>query len=221
MIDLDELKQNWAELDKKLDENLRLNRRLLIAPNLNGARSAIQRTTLFLSLQLAIWFAIVVALGSFTYEHAGTLVLALSGAAADFYCVSMIIFTIRQLAAAQQIDYSQPITIIQQKLEVLRVLRIGATKWGVLAGITVWAPFAIVVLKAFFGVELSSVAWLSVNVLFGLALIPLAIWLSKTFGDRMTSSPFIQRLMRDIAGHNLTAAQAFLASLSQFAQENK
>jgi hypothetical protein len=57
-------------------------------------------------------------------------------------------------------------------------------------------------------------------VLFGLSLPPLALWLSKKYGNRMGWSPFIQRLMNDIAGHNLTAAKVHLARLSEFEGEN-
>jgi hypothetical protein len=72
-----------------------------------------------------------------------------------------------------------------------------------------------------FGIDDYSRAWLAVNVLFGLSLIPLAMWVSKTFADRMQNSAFLQRLMRDLAGQNLTAAMAFLASLSQFNDEGR
>jgi flagellar biogenesis protein FliO len=58
-----------------------------------------------------------------------------------------------------------------------------------------------------------------VNVLFGLAIIPMAIWVSRKFGDRMGRSPIIQRLMRELAGYNLNAATRFLATLSEFEDE--
>jgi hypothetical protein len=60
---------------------------------------------------------------------------------------------------------------------------------------------------------------LAVNVLFGLAIIPLLIGVSRKFGDRMGRSPVIQRLMRALAGHDLNAATSFLATLSEFADE--
>jgi flagellar biogenesis protein FliO len=58
------------------------------------------------------------------------------------------------------------------------------------------------------------------NLLVGLAIIPLALWLSRRFSDRMGRSPFIQRLMQDLAGYNLNAATRFLTTLSQFEDEN-
>jgi hypothetical protein len=133
----------------------------------------------------------------------------------------MLAVTVRQIVAARQIDYAKPIAVIQKQLEALRLLRIRITQWALLAGAVVWGPFAMVVLKAFWDVDFHNAAWLWANVLFGLSLIPLALWLSKRFGDRMGNSPSIQRLMRDLAGHNLTAALAFLANLSQFEDEGQ
>jgi len=101
------------------------------------------------------------------------------------------------------------------------VQRIRMIQWGLLAGAVIWAPFAIVTSKVLFGIGSYNTAWLWVNVLFGLALIPLTFWLSKKFGDRMSRSPFIQRLMKDIAGDNLSAAEALAARLSDFEGEKR
>jgi hypothetical protein len=219
MFDLDEMKEQWAQHDRKLEESLRLNRRLLTATNLNGAQSALQRLATLLSLEAVVWFAIVMALGSFIYDHFAMLQFALPAAALDLYAVGMLVATIRQIVATRQVDYGRPLAAIQKQLETLRVLRIRITHWALLAGAVVWAPFVIVTAKAFFGLDVYSATWLWANVLFGLSLIPLAVWLSKKFGDRVSRSPFIERVMRDIAGHNLNAATVFLAQLAEFEYE--
>ena len=219
MLDLDEMRKQWAQHDRKLDESIHLSRQLLSA-NLNGARSALQCLAASLSLEAVVWFAIVIALGSFIYDHFGMVQFALPAAALDLYAIGMLAARIRQIVAAQQIDYGRPIAVIQKQLETLRVLRIRITQWGLLAGAVVWAPFVIVTAKAWFGIEVYNPDWLWANLLFGLSLIPLAVWLSKKFGDRASRSPFIERLMKDIAGHNLNAARAFLERLSEFEDEN-
>jgi hypothetical protein len=221
MVDLDEMKQKWAEYDRKLDQSIRLNWELLKAANLNGARTAMQRMTVFLDLEALVWFVIVVALGSFIHDHLSTPQFALPGMAIDLYAIGMLAATIRQIAAARHIDYGQPIVAIQRQVEGLRVWRIRTIKWGVLGGTAMWAPFAIVMFRVLFGIDNYSAAWLAANVLFGLALIPLLLWVSKRFSDRVGRSPFIQQLMRDIAGHNLCAASEFIATLSEFAEEER
>jgi hypothetical protein len=99
------------------------------------------------------------------------------------------------------------------------------TQWALLTGQLVWwVPFTIVALKGFLGVDAYRVFGgrvLAENVLFGLAIIPMAIWVSRKFGDRMGRSPIIQRLMRELAGYNLNAATRFLATLSEFEDESR
>jgi len=219
MFDLDEMKQAWAQHDRKLDECIRLNRQLLSRENLNGARSQMQRLTVLLGMEAAGWFVIVVLLGNFMYYNISILRFALPGAAADLYAIGMFGVMIRLIVEVQRIDYGGPIAAIQKQLGVLRVLRIRTLQWALLAGTVVWAPFAIVVFRVLFGLESYNFAWLIANLVFGLSLIPLAIWVSKRFSGRMDRSPFIQRLMNDIAGYNLTAAEGFLSELSKF-EEN-
>jgi hypothetical protein len=221
MFNLDEMKIKWAEYDQKLDQSVRLNWEFMKAANLNGARSALQRMTRFQVLEAFVWSAIVMVLGSFIHGHMATLRFALPGIALDLFAISMLAATIRQIVAARQIDYGQPIIAIQKQVESMRVLRIRMIQWGLLAGAVVWAPFAIITSKVLFGINSYNVTWLSANILFGLALIPLTLWLSRKFGDRMGRSPFIQQLMKDIAGDNLSAAREFVAKLSEFEDESR
>jgi len=158
-------------------------------------------------------------LGNFIYEHISIPHFAVPAVALDVYSIVMSNFLIRQIALALQIDYSKSIATIQKQIEALRVLRIRTVQWGVLAGLVAWAPFMIVVFKAGFGVDIYEAAWVWSNVVFGLVLIPVAIWVSKKFGDRMDRSPIIQGLMKSLAGQNLNEAADFLVTLSEFEEE--
>ena len=221
MMDLDELKEKWTELDRKLDVNIRLNRQLLSATKLNQTRSSLKRLAVYTGLEAAVWFAIIVVLGNFIYEHISMAQFAVAGVALDVYSIVTLNFLIRQIALALRIDYGKPIATIQKQIEALRVLRIRTIQWGVLAGLVAWVPFMIVLFKVAFGVDIYEAAWVWSNVAFGLALIPVAIWVSKKFGDRMDRSPIIQGLMKSLSGHNLNAAADFLVTLSKFEEEKR
>ena len=223
MVEMDDLRKTWAEYDRKLDTNIRLSRKLLMASNLNRVRSPLRRLAFFVGMESVIQFAVVVALGSFIYEHIAMVRFALPAAALDVFAIAILIAMIRQIAGALQIDYDKPIAIIQKQLEDLRVLRIRYIQGIFLVATLAWTPLLIVALKGFWGLDayrLFGGAYLMANLLVGLAIIPLAIWLSKKFGDRMGRSPVMQRLMKDLAGYNLNAAAGFLATLSEFEEEN-
>lgn len=222
MVEMDDLRKTWAEYDRKLDTNIRLSRQLLVATNLNRVRSPLRRLAFFLGVESLIQFAVVVALGSFIYENMATPRFALAGAALDVFAIAILIAMIRQIASALQIDYDKPIAVIQKQLGKLRVLRIRYIQGIFLVATLVWTPLLIVALKGFWGLDayrLFGTAYLVANVLVGVAIIPLAIWLSKKFGDRMGRSPMIQRFMRDLAGYNLNAATGSLATLAKFEEE--
>ena len=220
MVELDEFKQKWAELDRKLDVNIRLNRQVLNATKLDQTRSSVKRLALYLGVELAMWVVIIIALGNFVHEHISMPQFAVAAIALDLYSIGMVVLLVRQIAAALQIDYGKPIAAIQKQIEALRVSRIRAIQWAVLAGLAVWIALPIVVFKVAFGVDIYEPAWVWSNVAFGLALIPLAVWVSKKFGDRMERSPFIQGIMRSLAGYSLNAAVGFLATLKRFEEES-
>jgi hypothetical protein len=219
MFDLDEMKEVWTAHDEWL--SIRLNRELLKSATLSKAHSATRRLSWALGLEALLWFVIIVSLGSFISRHVAEVRLSLCAAALDVYAIGMLAATIRQIVALRQIDYSRPVTAIQKQLAMLRVLRIRITQRALLGGTIVWAPFLIVAARAFLGLDLVNGLWLWLwaNVAFGLCLIPLALWLSKRFGERMGRFPFVQRVMNDLAGRNLNTASEFLAKLSGFEAE--
>jgi flagellar biogenesis protein FliO len=222
MMELDELKQKWAEHDRKLEVNIRLTRQLLSATKMNRARSALQRLAVFLALESVIALVVIIALGSFISDHIAMVRFAVPAAALDLFEIATLIVLIQQIRLALCIDYSKPVAAIQKRLESLRMLHIRHFQWTLLLAPLLWTPLMIVALEGFLRVDAYKTlgaAYLLANLLFGLAIIPLAIWLSKKFGDRMDHSPKIQWLMKELAGYNLNAASDFLATLSEFEEE--
>jgi hypothetical protein len=222
MTELDELKAKWEAHDQQLEKSLRLNRELLSATKLKRAESELRWLTIYSGLEAGMWLVIVVALGNFVAGHIHMRGLAWSGIAVDVMSIGMLIALIRRMIGTLHIDYSHSIAAIQKQVEAVRMLRIRTTQWAVLCGTLLWVPWLAVVSQAFLGVDIYrsvDAAWLISNVLFGLALFPAAIWASRKYADRIQRSPFIQRLMNDLAGRNLTVARGFLATLSEFEKE--
>jgi len=221
-MDLDELKQQWAEHDRKLEANLSLTRRLLTATKLNRTRSALQRMALFLAFEAAAALAVILLLGSFIGDHITAVRFVIPAVVLDIFQIATLIVLVHQIRIALHVDYSQPIVKIQAQLESLRILSIRTLLWTLVAAPLLWAPLLIVGLKAFLGLDaytLFSPAYLLANVGVGLAVVFLAIWISKRFGHRMSRSPILQQVMRTLAGYNLNLAAGYLAALSEFESE--
>jgi hypothetical protein len=222
-MELEALLEKWAEHDRKLDAGIRLNRQLLTAAKMNRVRSPLRRFAVAVGLGAVIGLMGAVILGQFLYRHWAEPRFSLPAVVMHVWVIASVAASIRQMVMALRIDYDKPITAIQKQLESLRVLRIRVTQWALLTGQVVWwVPFLIVSLKAFWDVDAYKVfglVYLLTNVAAGLAIIPLAIWASRAFAGRMSGSPVVQRLMRELAGYNLNAAAARLAALSEFESE--
>ena len=83
-------------------------------------------------------------------------------------------------------------------------------------------PLLIVATRGFFGVDIyaaASPAWLAANVLFGLAVIPIAVVIARGFGPRLERATPMRFLADEIAGRSLGAALDDLAAIRRFAEE--
>lgn len=222
-MEIEDLKRLWEEQNRKLEAGIRLNTRLLRESTLSKAATALTRLSWLLAAELLLDFAIALWLGSFIAEHAAEARFLVPAVGLALFVIAYAIGCIHQLVAIRTLDYGEPIVAIQKRLGRLRVQRIRITKWTLLTAPLLWTPLLIVALKGLLGLDayaIFSQSWLAANLLFGVAVIPLAVWISKRNADRMERSPFIQSLMRDIAGYNLTAAAGFLSTLARFEEES-
>jgi hypothetical protein len=221
-MDLDMMKAQWAEYDRKLDTVIRLNHRLLNATRLNRTRSAMQRLMFGLIVELALDAVAIVALGDFIYGHRTMPQFALPAVALDMWLIGSLGSLIRQIVLLGRIDYDGPIAAIQKLVETLRVQRIHFTRWILLAAPLVWTAMLIVGMKAFLGLDayrLLGSTYLMANFLFGVAFIPIALWLSQRLAEQVRKYPILQRIVSDLSGDSLTRAAAFLATLSAFEED--
>jgi hypothetical protein len=218
-MDLDELKTLWQEKDRKLDATVRLNRQLLREVVLGKAETALERLSLFLWVELMLNAGGTIMLGWFLFDHLAEPRFLLPALALQAGLVVLIVAAGRQLAALAGIDYDAPVVEIQRRLATLRAERIRTMKWTLLLAPLAWVPLCIVGMKGLFDVNAYttfSIPWLVANLVFGLLVIPTGVWASRRYADRLGHWPIARRLLRDIGGQNLAAAQIFLNSLSEF-----
>lgn len=221
-MDLDNLQSLWEEQNRKLDASLRLNTRILNQSTFRKAEAATTRLWWLILIELPLDALLLWGLGSFIARHITEPRFLIPALALHLYVILLASSSIRQLMGLRAIDYSAPILEIQKRLGALQVERARVTKWVFLSAPLVWTPLLIVSLKGLLGVDayaLFSCAWLAANLLFGLAVIALAVWISRRYADRMERSPVVRRLMRELAGYNLKAAVGFVGAVERFEKE--
>ncbi|ADO75405.1 hypothetical protein [Stigmatella aurantiaca] len=221
-MDLDGLRKSWEAHDRRLDEALHLNRELLRSKGLDRFRSTMQRMRAMLVIELSIGAVSLVALGSFIGAHLSEPRFWLPGLLLQLAALGIGGEALLQWVKSGSIHYDAPVTVIQHRLERLRVYRIRTTKWVLWAAPLLWTPLLIVALRAGLGVDAYAVlgtGYLLANVLFGLVFLAAMVWGSRRFAGRLGRTPWVQRLARDMAGTNLNAALAQLALISSFERE--
>jgi len=218
-MELDDIKRHLGHLDGKLDATLRLNRRVLDQRILDKVDKALRRLGWALGIELVLGTVTALLTGSFVADHVREPRFLVPGLVLHIFVIAQIGMLVRHAVATRQIDFGAPIVEIQRRIETLRVSMIRTTVWTFLLAPLLWPPLLIVALKGVLGIDAYAVlgaTYLSANVALGLAVIAIGLLVSRLFADRLSGSPFVRRLMRDLAGTNLAAAQGFLASLSRF-----
>lgn len=221
-MELEDLKRRWEEQDAKLEASVRLNTRLLRESVLAQAHTALRGLSRLLWLELLVNVGAVLCTGSFLAAHVSETRFLVPGVMLHLSVIALLVAGVRQLVALRTLDYGAPIVALQKRLETLRIERIRATTATLLASPLLWTLLLIVTLQGLFGVDAYATLgapYLIANLLFGVLVIALAVWVSRRHADRMERSPRVQRLMRHLAGRSLTAAAAFLGSISQYEQD--
>jgi cellulose synthase/poly-beta-1,6-N-acetylglucosamine synthase-like glycosyltransferase len=212
-MELDELKERWAEHDRKLDESIRLNRRLLRDMYTRRARFALWRLAAMLAAGALFMLAIIVSLGRFIAQNWSMPRIVWPAIVLDVLAIATLAALNAQIGLALNINYNQPIAVIQKRLETLRKFRIRYIQAIFLMATLTWVPIFIVLTRLF------DTAWVVANVVFGLLVLAIGVWVARRYGDRMSNSAFGRRFLRELAGYNLNAASDFMATLAEFEKD--
>jgi hypothetical protein len=221
-MELDDLKRLWEEQDRKLDASLRLNARAVEDSVRGRARAAARLTSLGVILELVLAFVPVLWLGSFIADHVAAPRFWIPAALLDVFAIATFGGLVRRQVILGSIEWSAPVLEIQKRLATVRVGTVRATKWTFFLAPLLWPPLFIVAFEGFLGVDAYEAfggMYIAGNVLFGLACLALAVWISRRYANRMQRSSVVRGLMRSLAGRNLAAAEAALGSLDRFAQD--
>ncbi|HLY01502.1 MAG TPA: hypothetical protein VKR56_03295 [Candidatus Cybelea sp.] len=221
-MELEELKSQWNQSNRKLEASTRLNTLLFAQWNLRKADTSLNQLARRITFDLVVNLIGIVLLGWFAADHAGEPRFIVPAALLDLYAIALLVAGARHLFEVRSLDYDEPVVAIQSRLQRFRLARIRATMWTLLFAPLMWVPLLIVASRGLFGVDLyaaASPAWLAANAIFGLAVIPLAIAVAKRYGSRLARATPMRFLADEIAGRSLAAALDDLAAIRRFAEE--
>jgi hypothetical protein len=142
----------------------------------------------------------------------------------DAWTIVMGIVTIREREALRAVDFGRPPTEIQQRLAALRFERARTFQWAFLTGQVVWwIPLAIVLFRGVLGIDLYTVSdfmpkFMLLNVLGGLAFIPLALLAGRFVRPWLGGSSFSRWVIDALTGRDMAEARALARRIARFEQ---
>ncbi len=218
-MELDELKQAWQSLDRRMEKQNSLNRQLLRDSRSEKMKRAFRWAITGQSLQLLFGALLTCVFAPFWIQHRDNLHLIVYGLTMHAYGLSMIIFAARDLAMIAAIDYSAPVLTIQKQLSALRRQRQIAAQWFAIAGCLMWVPLTLIIFY-WLGADLwlhapEVVYWLAASGLVSVAALGLIVWLANRPGFARLRNA----IDSSIAGKSLLNAQAALDEVARFEQD--
>ena len=218
----DRLQEAWTAQQERLDKSLQLNAAFLAQLNLGRAQRSLSGLAAGLGFEIAGLAVIVLFAGSFAFDHARELRFFVPAVLLWAYTIAMLVGSARQLYDVRRIDFDEPVAAVQLQIERLRLRRSKSIGWLLALGPLLWLPATIVVLRGLFGIDLYayvSVNWIATNVVFGIAIIPLCIWISRTIGKRLGTSRKMRAILDTIAGNSIKEALQSVDATRRFGQD--
>jgi|GEM_PF-3082781 len=221
MIDLQELKTEWPEYNRKLDEALTLNKLLLSKIQRQEARRSLRPLWTIRLWETNIWLVIIVALAVCIGAFWGHAAPTISAGVLLLFSLAGLIGAIGQLVLLRQLDYGAPILALQKKLERIRMHQLWFERL-LLAMLPLYMAHVFFWTYLFFGIDLYQFGdqdWLQANIILTLILIPFTAWLLREMGKVHPRFRWIAALRRNLSHWQIEHALAKLDYLRKWEQQ--
>ena len=216
-MELDEFKQAWQTLDRRLEQQNRMSQLLFREHQGDKARSGLRPLVWGQIAQIVFGALLALLGGSFWTAHLDAFHLFLCGAVVHAYGIALIVIGARTLLLVRSVDYSAPVLDIQKRLAQLRAFYIRGGLTVGLAWWLLWIPLLTMLFMGVSGVDLYAKApqliWGGTGV--GVAGLLLTWWFYRW--SRSPDRPRLQRAMEaSVIGGSLRRAQKALDEIADF-----
>ena len=219
-LTLEDLRNEWIDHNRRLDERLRLSTHLLRDDWIERQRQRAWKVGPFGGFGMAAWITTAVLVGVFLGAHADEPALFATALVIEVWVIATGMAQVQQKLALRNLDFGLPLLELQARVESLRIARIRAFNIALLTGQIVWWIPMIVVVAGAFGLNLflspQFLVYAAWNIALGVAVIPLAIWLSRRYGERLSRSSIMRHIADSIAGRDIAVAREVLETLHRF-----
>ena len=216
-MELDEMKQAWQALDRRLEQQHALSLQLFRDGRLDTLRRGLRPLLWGQAVQMLIGAAGLLLLAPIWIAHWHDPAVLIAGLVLHAYCVGLIAVGAAVQLHVAQIDYAAPVLTIQRQL--LRLRRTYAVGGALVVGLPWWfltAPLLVVLSRGEIMLRAPMVIW-SQLAIGALGLLATA-WFHR-WSHHPQRAALARRLDASAAGGSLRRAQAALDEVARFARE--
>jgi hypothetical protein len=215
-MELDEMKLAWQSLDRRLEEHLALNKKVLLQEKRSKAPGKLRPLVWGQGVQMIIGSCLALLAAVFWNATLDIPHLFYAGLSLHIYGILLIIFGAAMQGLMSRVDYSAPVIEIQKQLAKVRNLYMhGGTLLGLVWWL-LWIPFTMIVFAWAFGFDIYAkgppmmmLSWWIIGFTGLLATLGFIAWANKR--------PNLSKKMEaDVTGKSLNNAIKFLDEIAEF-----
>lgn len=218
-MNLDELKQAWAQMQLRQDGVEALLRADFRDRRIDKTRSDLRRSIAVRVLELLVWVVFTVWVASFWFDHRQVLHWLVIGLILHIYGIAAIWASATQLLLLTRIHlFDAPVLVMQRRLAQLRRFRVWCTLGLGLPWWCLWLLVPMVAMQQYAGVDwfAASPAWIWLTMAVGIGGMVASVWLAHRLARRPVRAAWLQRIIDDMSGYNLQRAARELVELARF-----
>lgn len=222
-MELEAFKQSWQEMDRKLEQQISLNRDLFQQMKLKESRNRLLPLALYRGIELILFLVFSNLLGGYIFDHLGQPQFYIPAAVILLFALSGIVGAIGQLYYISQVNFAEPVTVIQKKLMAVATHRIGLLKLT-LATVPFFLCYGIVGFEWLLGIDMFAYGhptWWVIQLAFSALLIPVVIWAICKINYQNMHRPWVRHLLENDGGRPVREAMAVLEEIRRFEQEDE
>ena len=214
-MELDELKQAWHSMERRLERQQALNLQLLTESRVDKAKRHLRWLLLGQCAQLALGLLVTVLAARFWFANHEVPLLLATGLAGHAWGVLVICSAVVELLLVTRIQYAQPVLTVQRYMALLQRWRTRVAPWLGLPFLLA-CMFGPMVLAAL-GAPVST-AWLVGNLVVCLGLAIATVWFYR-WSHRPGHEAMARRVDDFLGGDSLRRARQQLEEVARFEQE--
>ena len=214
-----EIKNIWKAHDSLLDRSIKLNIFCIETIQSQKSKSKLKPLLILRIIESIILAIIAFLLGGFLYDNINSIPLSVSASVLIIYTMYALYLCSAQIALITGISYSESVTDIQRKLNLLQIHILDYFRLTFLM-IPFWFVYPLIGFKVIADTDIFymiPVMWWILQIII---LVPISVYLYRQVSYKNIHKGWVRLLIRNAGGRSVTEAAEFLKVIDDFKESS-